>query len=113
MCTDVGAGTSFSMLQTLNEGYKVQQLHGEKLSAQEGLYQATLGGARALQLEDKLGNFLPGKEADFVVLNWAATPLQQLRMDNATSLDDRLFALMMQGDDRNVQATYVMGKQVF
>jgi len=48
-----------------------------------------------------------------VVLNWAATPLQQLRMENATSLDDRLFALMMQGDDRNVQATYVMGKQVF
>ena len=113
MGTDVGAGTSFSMLQTLNEGYKVQQLQGEKLSAQEGLYQATLGGARALQLEDKLGNFLPGKEADFVVLNWAATPLQQLRMENATSLDDRLFALMMQGDDRNVQATYVMGKQVF
>ena len=55
--TDIGAGTSFSLLQTLNEGYKVQQLQGEKLSAAEGLYQATLGGARALYLEDKLGSY--------------------------------------------------------
>lgn len=111
--TDIGAGTSFSLLQTLNEGYKVQQLQGEKLSAAEGLYQATLGGARALYLEDKLGNFLPGKEADFVVLEWAATPLQQLRQENSRDLADRLFALMMLGDERNVAATYVDGRQVF
>ncbi|GAA4494546.1 guanine deaminase [Pseudaeromonas paramecii] len=111
--TDIGAGTSFSLLQTLNEGYKVQQLQGEKLSAAEGLYQATLGGARALYLEDKLGNFLPGKEADFVVLDWAATPLQQLRQENSRDLADRLFALMMLGDERNVAATYVDGRQVF
>ena len=111
--TDVGAGTSFSMLQTLNEGYKVQQLQGEKLSAREGLYQATLGGAEALQLADRIGSFQPGREADFVVLEWGATPLQQLRQSQARTLDDRLFALMMQGDDRNVVATYVNGKQAY
>lgn len=111
--TDVGAGTSFSMLQTLNEGYKVQQLQGEKLSAREGLYQATLGGAEALQLADRIGSFQPGREADFVVLEWGATPLQQLRQSQARTLDDRLFALMMQGDDRNVVATYVNGEQAY
>ncbi|MFP1907333.1 guanine deaminase [Lonsdalea quercina] len=109
MGTDVGAGTSLSLLQTLNEGYKVQQLLGEKLSAREGLYQATLGSAAALSLDDKLGNFLPGKEADFVVLDWANTPLQRLRQEQATTLDEKLFALMMQGDDRNVAETYVNG----
>ncbi|OSN06532.1 guanine deaminase [Lonsdalea britannica] len=109
MGTDVGAGTSLSLLQTLNEGYKVQQLLGEKLSAREGLYQATLGSAEALSLDDKLGNFLPGKEADFVVLDWAITPLQQLRQAQASTLDEKLFALMMQGDDRNVAKTYVNG----
>ena len=111
--TDVGAGTSFSMLQTLNEGYKVQQLQGEKLSAREGLYQATLGGAEALQLAGRIGSFQPGREADFVVLEWGATPLQQLRQSQARTLDDRLFALMMQGDDRNVVATYVNGEQAY
>ncbi|WP_023639472.1 guanine deaminase [Dickeya zeae] len=111
--TDVGAGTSLSLLQTLSDGYKVQQLQGEKLSAREGFYQATLGSATALSLDDRLGNFLPGKDADFVVLNWAATPLQQLRQQQATSLDSRLFALMMQGDDRNINATYVHGQCVY
>ncbi|SLM63455.1 MULTISPECIES: guanine deaminase [Dickeya] len=108
--TDVGAGTSLSLLQTLSDGYKVQQLQGEKLSAREGFYQATLGAAAALSLDDQLGNFLPGKAADFVVLDWAATPLQHLRQQHATSPDDRLFALMMQGDDRNIRATYIKGR---
>ncbi|MEI7378050.1 guanine deaminase [Dickeya chrysanthemi] len=113
MGTDVGAGTSLSLLQTLSDGYKVQQLQGEKLSAREGLYQATLGAAAALSLDDQLGNFLPGKTADFVVLDWAATPLQRLRQQQSTSLDSRLFALMMQGDDRNISATYVHGECVY
>ena len=77
--TDVGAGTSFSLLQTANEAYKVAQLRGQKLSAFQALFLATLGGARALNLEDKLGNFEPGKEADFVVLDPAVTPLMRFR----------------------------------
>lgn len=111
--TDVGAGTSFSLLQTVNEAYKVQQLQGDKLSAYESLYHATLGGAKALDLDDKLGNFNVGKEADFVVLNIKPTALQQLRQSRSKSLEDSLFALFTIGDDRNVEATYIYGQKAY
>ena len=111
--TDVGAGTSFSLLQTVNEAYKVQQLQGDKLSAYESLYHATIGGAKALDLDDKLGNFNVGKEADFVVLNIKPTALQQLRQSRAKSLEDSLFALFTMGDDRNVEATYIYGQKAY
>ncbi|ENW96709.1 guanine deaminase [Acinetobacter sp. NIPH 298] len=111
--TDVGAGTSFSLLQTVNEAYKVQQLQGDKLSAFESLYHATLGGAKALDLDDKLGNFNIGKEADFVVLNLQPTALQQLRQSRSKSIDDSLFALFTMGDDRNIEATYIYGQKAY
>lgn len=111
--TDIGAGTSFSLLQTVNEAYKVQQLQGDKLSAFESLYHATLGGAKALDLDDKLGNFNIGKEADFVVLNLQATALQQLRQSRSKSIDDSLFALFTMGDDRNIEATYIYGQKAY
>ncbi|KJF97410.1 guanine deaminase [Photobacterium leiognathi] len=111
--TDVGAGTSFSQLESLSEAYKIIQLQGKKLSAFKGLYLATLGGATSLSLDDKIGNFEVGKEADFVVLNWAATDLQKLRYQHIKSLEDKLFALMMLGDERNVEATYIAGKLTY
>ena len=111
--TDVGAGTSFSQLQSLNEAYKIMQLQGKQLSVFKGLYLATLGGAESLSLDDKIGNFEEGKEADFVVMDWAATDLQALRQSYSTTLEDKLFALMMLGDDRNVESTYVAGKLVY
>ncbi len=111
--TDIGAGTSFCHLQTLNEAYKVQQLQGDKLSAFESLYHATIGGAKALDLDDKLGNFNIGKEADFIVLNLKATALQQLRQERTKNIEDALFALFTMGDDRNIQATYIYGNKVY
>ncbi|MFA6036970.1 MAG: guanine deaminase [Legionellales bacterium] len=112
--TDVGAGTSFSALYTMNEAYKVMQLQQDNLSAFQAFYLATLGGAKALNLEDKLGNFLPGKEADFVVLDiQGATPLLKRRLTFAEQLDDKLFILMALGDDRSIIATYVAGQPVF
>ncbi len=107
--TDVGAGTSFSMLQTLNEAYKVLQLGGQSLSAASAFHLATLGGAHSLYLDDRLGNFVPGKEADFVVLDPQATPLLARRSAACTNLEERLFALMTLGDDRAVAATHVLG----
>jgi guanine deaminase len=101
---------SFSLLQTVNEAYKVQQLQGDKLSAYEALYHATIGGAKALDLQDQLGNFNVGKEADFVVLNLKATALQSLRQSRVKSIDDALFALFTMGDDRNIEATYIYGQ---
>ncbi|SIR38815.1 guanine deaminase [Aromatoleum tolulyticum] len=108
--TDVGAGTSFSMLQTLGEAYKVLQLNGQSLSAERAFYLATLGGARSLYLDDRIGTFLPGREADFVVLDTAATPLLARRSAACGTLAERLFVLMMLGDDRAVAETWVMGE---
>ncbi len=110
--TDVGAGTSFSQLQSLNEAYKIMQLQGKKLDPFKSLYLATLGGANALYLDDKLGNFLPGKDADFLVLDYNATPLISYRMQQAKSLEERLFALTMLGDDRTVKETFAAGVSV-
>ncbi|MEH0868851.1 guanine deaminase [Serratia liquefaciens] len=111
--TDVGAGTTFNMLETLGEAYKVAQLQRYQLSACEAFYHATLGGARALSLDDKIGNFDVGKEADFVVLDPAVSPLQKLRHENSRELAEQLFVLMTLGDDRNVYRTYVDGKVVY
>jgi guanine deaminase len=107
--TDVGGGTSFSMLRTQDEAYKIAQLRGQRLSPLSAFYHATLGGARALYLDDRLGNFLPGKEGDFAVLDPGATPLLERRMRNAATPAERLFVLAMLGDDRCVAATHLMG----
>lgn len=115
--TDVGAGTSFSMLQTANEAYKVAQLRQQKLSPFKALFLATLGGARALGLEETIGNFDPGKEADFVVLNLRSTPLMAFRNPNdamsLSELAEQVFALIIMGDDRAVHATHIMGELAF
>lgn len=111
--TDVGGGNYFSLLRGINDAYKITQLLGKKLSAFQALYLATLGGAKALYLDDKIGNFAVGKEADFVVLNFNATPLLARRLQHCHSLHDTLFTLLMLGDDRSVAASYVMGEAAF
>ncbi|MBM3345258.1 MAG: guanine deaminase [Betaproteobacteria bacterium] len=111
LATDVGGGTSYSMLTTMAEGYKVQQLLGTNLHPAELLYLATLAGAQALGLAHRIGNFAPGKEADFAVLAPAATPQLARRTGLRENALDRFFALMMLGDKRAVAATYVMGNR--
>jgi guanine deaminase len=116
--TDVGAGTSFSMLKTLHEAYKVAALNEKKLSPFQAFYLATLGGARSLSLDDKIGNFDPGKEADFVVLDLAASPLMKFRNQDGVAeslpqLAEKLFAALVLGDDRAVCAAYIMGKELY
>ena len=116
--TDVGAGTSFSMLQTANEAYKVAQLRRQKLSPFKALFLATLGGARALCLDDTIGNFDLGKAADFIVLDPRATPLMAFRNapeppSDLKKLADRVFSLVMMGDDRAIQATYILGEPAY
>ena len=110
LATDVGGGTSMSMLRTMSEGYKILHLQGQSLPASRALYLATLGAAEALYLDDCIGNFVPGKEADFIVLDTAASRITARRAALAESLDELLFALIFLGDDRNVDATYVMGQ---
>lgn len=113
MGTDVGAGTSFSLMQTMSEAYKVMQLQQQKLHPVKSLYQATLGGAKALYLDDKIGSLEVGKEADFVVLEPNATTLMKFRMQQAKTLEEKLFVLMSLGDDRTVHATYINGNLAY
>lgn len=108
--TDVGAGTSFSMLATLNEAYKVCQLRGAALDPFRALHLATAGGAALLGLGDRIGALAPGMEADFIVLDPAATPLLARRTAGC-DLAEKLFALQILGDDRAVAAAYVAGRR--
>ncbi|WP_170783365.1 guanine deaminase [Ruegeria lacuscaerulensis] len=109
IATDVGAGTSYSMLQTLNEGYKILQLQGMALHPLQAFHWATRGNARVLGLEDKIGSLDPGTEADIVVLNARSTPAMALRMDRVDSLAEELFVLQIMGDDRAIEEVYISG----
>ena len=113
LATDLGAGTSFSMLQTMNEAYKAAQLHGYTLRASHAFYLATRGTAHALYLDDTIGSVAPGMEADLVVLDMKSTPLIEHRMRHASDLEEALFVQMTLGDDRAVRATYVAGTKVY
>ena len=112
LATDVGGGTSFSMLRTMHEAYKVSQLAGAALSALDAFYLATLAGAKAMGIDHVIGSCAPGREADLVVLDPQATPLMARRMARAGTLEERLFALMILGDERAVAATYILGQRV-
>lgn len=107
--TDIGAGTSFSLLTNMNEAYKIQQLRGDQLSPFKSFYLATLGGALSLDLDDKIGNFEVNKEADFIVLDYHSTALMKRRISHCKTLFEKLFVLSTLGDDRTVTATYILG----
>ncbi|HEX5787281.1 MAG TPA: guanine deaminase [Woeseiaceae bacterium] len=111
--TDLGAGTSFSILVTLNEAYKAAQQNGHALTAGHAFYLATRGTAKAMYIDDKVGSIAPGMEADVVVLDMKSTPLIDYRMRFAEDLDEALFVQMTLGDDRAVQATYVAGRLLY
>jgi guanine deaminase len=109
IATDVGGGTSYSMLQTLAEGYKILQLQGQKLHPLRAFHWITRGNAVALGLQDRIGTLTPGSEADIVVLNARATEAMALRMERAQTLSEELFVLQMMGDDRAIDSVYVAG----
>ena len=108
--TDVGGGTTFCMLRVLHEAYKVAQLRGNSLSPLTAFYLATLGAARALDLDGRIGSFATGREADFIVLDPAVTPLLARRSATARNISEKLFLLMTLGDDRAIARTYLMGE---
>ena len=108
--TDVGGGTSYSMLRTMDEGYKVLQLRGQRLTPLRSFYHMTLGNARGMSLDGQIGALQAGNAADIVVLNSRATPQMALRMEAVETLSNELFLLLTCGDDRAVAETYVAGK---
>ncbi|MCR9120661.1 MAG: guanine deaminase [Phyllobacteriaceae bacterium] len=110
IATDIGAGTSYSMLQTLNEGYKILQLQSQSLHAMRAFYWMTCGNAEVLGLAKRIGTLDEGTEADIVVLDARATPAMALRMDRVETLAEELFVLLVMGDDRAVAQTYIAGE---
>lgn len=113
LATDLGAGTSFSMLQTMNEAYKAAQMNGTPYTSLHSFYLASCGTAEALGLQDKVGTIAVGMEADLTVLNLKSTPIIDYRMKYAKDLEEALFIQMTLGDDRAIAATYVAGKEVY
>ena len=110
IATDVGGGTSYSMLATLGEAYKVAMLGGRKPTAHDLFHLATRGNAMHLGLDDEIGTLEAGRWADLVVLDPAATPVLADRDALSEGIEDTLFALAILGDDRAVRATYVAGR---
>lgn len=110
IASDIGGGTSYSMLQTLAEGYKVLQLQGQRMHPYRAFHWITRGNAVALGMEDRIGTLEAGSEADLVVLDAHATPAMALRMARARGLMDELFTLQVMGDDRAVVQTYLAGR---
>lgn len=110
LATDVGGGTSLSMLTTMAEAYKVSQLQGTPLTPWLAFYLATLGNATVLHQAEDTGNLSAGKIADFVVLDPTSSPVLQLKQQLAQNPTEQLFNLMVLGDDRAVAATYVAGQ---
>ena len=110
VATDIGGGTSYSMLRTLDEAYKIQQLLGERMNPLESYYYMTRGNAEALSLAERIGTLEPGTDADLVVLNASATPAMALKMEVTRSLVDELFLMQTMGDDRVIAETYVGGR---
>lgn len=112
LASDIGGGNSLSLIRTLAAAYQHSQLAGRPLAPLRMWYLATLGGASALQLDPLIGSFLPGREADCVVVDWQAIPELDWRVNEAADLAERMFALAMLGDERCIFATYVLGQPV-
>ena len=112
IATDIGGGTSYSMLHTLGEAYKVAMLRGQTPTAHELFHRATRGNALHLDLADEIGTLDLGRWGDVVVLDPTATPVLRERQALSECLEDTLFSLMILGDDRTVRATYIAGRRV-
>ncbi|MBX3608507.1 MAG: guanine deaminase [Hydrogenophaga sp.] len=114
LASDVGGGTSFSPFATMLAAYGVAREGATKpgltLQPSNLWWQHTAGAAQAMGLGGVVGNLTPGHEADFVVLDPAATPLLARRTAQAETLEEFLFALIVLGDDRAVIRTVVDGR---
>ena len=112
LATDVGGGSSFSMLATMRSAYEIGQLRGDALHPAQLWWLATAGSAQAMRQDDKIGGLAPGMEADLIVLDPDATPVLAQRTARAEDISDILFALTILGDDRAIHQTWVNGKEM-
>lgn len=121
--TDFGGGDEWLIPRVLGDAFKVHinELGDEGVSMHpaEMLFLGTLGGARALDMESRFGNFDLGKEADFVVVDPAGTPALDGTLrhsvraaDPDLARDQTLFALLMGIRESSIAEVYVQGRRV-
>ncbi len=113
LATDVGGGSSFSMFDTMKSAYEIGQLQGYSLHPSKAYYLATLGSAKLLKLDDKIGNLAPGYEADIQVIDLNSRPIIKERMKHAGDIWDVLFVQMILADDRAVRSVYAGGSKIY
>ncbi|GAB4221932.1 MAG: guanine deaminase [Francisella sp.] len=113
LATDWAAGNTLSMFRVMDDAYKVALLNSYRLETLVRLFCATLGGAQALKLDDKIGSLEKGKEADFIVINTDNNSLLKYRLETANNLQDYLFSIIALGDERLIDATYIYGQRVY
>lgn len=123
LASDVGGGTSLSMLRNMLDAYKIQALQGTRLTAWKALYTATLGAAKSLGLADEIGQIEPGRMADLTAWRWshgdvaghrdALARASHASKSAQEALHERLFVWMTLGDERNLDTTWVAGRSVF
>jgi guanine deaminase len=116
LASDVGGGTSLSMLRNMADAYKIQALQGNRLTAWKALFTATLGAARHLGLAHEVGQVEPGLMADLCVWDWAQGQVARHRDSLALAsgdLHERVFTWMTLGDERNLAGTIIAGQTVY
>lgn len=113
LATDWGAGNCLSMFAVMDDAYKVSMLNSVKLPSMYRWFMATLGAAKALQLDDKIGSFKSGKEADFIVIDLDATSILKYRREKVNDIFELLFILMTLGSEENIKATYILGEPAY
>ena len=113
LATDIGGGSSFSMLRTMACAYEIAQLRGIALHPAQLMWLATQGSAKALHLDDQIGSLTAGMAADLVVLDLSSTPAISQRSTRANDIWEELFPTIMMGDDRAIVATHVAGEKVY
>ena len=112
LATDVGCGSSWSMLRTAAALADIGRLQGRAWTEIEAFRQMTLGNAAALGLHDRIGRLDSGFEADLVVLDPRATPAMAHRLERSCALEEELSVLLRLGGDRAVRLVYVLGEPV-
>ncbi len=110
LATDTGGGSSFSMLRTMAAAYEVAQLRGEALHPSKLWWLATVGSARALQSETKIGNIAVGMEADLTVVDLRSSAIIEQASARAEDIWQSIFPTIMLGDDRAIRATWIGGR---